>query len=177
MPVHKGRPPTRTVTIDCSSIAFHENPTPMCPHGLFWWESDGERLTDDLQAKMCRDPGCTSNEYHPHDGETVTLLDERTFLGRKPLRDLYADALSGALGADFEDRLRDLIQQWVVAWTWTGIDGAALPLPGKDWAAVGANIEYAELLWIIEAALRGKDPREALYRPLDVAPGRSLANG
>ena len=130
---------------------------------------------------MCREPGCDSTEYHPHDGESLTLREERTFAGRAPIRALYRDlnAVAGgaALPDDFEDRLRAILEDWVVAWTWTGIDGEALPLPRDDWAAVASRLEYAELMWVVEAALHGKDPRETLYRPLDPATGKVSANG
>lgn len=179
---HSGRPPIRTITIpDCASVTFHENPTPLCPHGLFWWESDGDRLSSDLQSKMCHEPGCDSNEYHPHDGESITLREERTFAGRKPLRTLYNDAIGvgggGVLPPDFEERLRELIQGWVLAWTWTGRDGEPLPLPKDDWDGVGRHLEYAELLWIVEAALYSRDPREGLYVPLAVASGKDSPSG
>lgn len=182
MPRHKGRPDARTVTIaDCASFGLHENPTTRCPHGKFWWESDGDRLLDELQAQMCREPGCDSTEYHPHEGESLTLREERTFAGRAPIRELMRDVrLAGdglQLPDDFETRLRDIIQDWVVAWTWTGIDGTPLPLPRDDWDTVAAQLEYAELMWVVEAALHGKDPREALYRPLAEAPTRSSASG
>lgn len=181
MPRFKGRPAEPITIADCSSIWFPKNPALQCPHGLFWWESDGDKLTDDLQRQMCREPGCEATEYHPHEGESITLRDIRTFNGRKPVRALYNEAFAIGNGAPvpegFEDRLRDIIQHWVVDWTWTGLDGQVLPLPVEDWEAVGDNLEYAEMLWIVEAAMLGRDPREQLYRPLAVASGKDSPSG
>lgn len=177
MPRFKGRPRHDVTIADCSSIWFPDNPSLMCPHGLFWWESDGDRLTEELQAKMCREPGCESTEFHPHEGESLTLREYRTFNARRPIRALWSEAVAISDGQPipegFEDRLREALADAVIAWTWTGLDGNPLPVPSQDWKAVGDNLEYAEMLWIIEAAVQGRDPREAMYRPPAVASGKA----
>ena len=179
MPRHKGRPAPREVTIaDCASVTFHENPTPRCPHGKFWRETDADKLLPELRERMCAEPGCESTEYHPHEGESITVRSERTFAGRKPLRDVFNMALAltegGRQPETFAEELRTAVERAVLAWTWTGPDGALLPLPSEDYESVVSNLEYAELLWIVEAALGGRDPREVLYdRPLARTPGAS----
>lgn len=178
----KSRPqPKPLVIADCSSVVFPDNPTPECPHGLLWWESDGDRFTDDLQAKMCREATCKSTEHHPHAGESISIRDYRTLGGRKPLRAVWSESLAigngGTIPDGYEDRLRELVQDLVVDWTWTGVDGEPLPLPKDDWEAVESQAEYAEILWIVEAAYRGKDPREALYRPLALPNGKDSPHG
>jgi hypothetical protein len=181
MPRFKGRPNHDVTIADCASLCMPQNPTPLCPHGLLWWESDGDRLTDELQARMCREAGCEATEFHPHEGESITVRDEWTFNGRKPLRAAYIEGIAASSGLPmpdgFDDRLREAVQRSVIAWTWTGLHGEALPLPSEDWETVADHLEYSELLWILEAAIRGKDPREAYYRPPAQASGKDSPNG
>lgn len=183
MPRHKGRPPTRTVTIaDCASLAIHDNPTPKCPHGLAWRESDFERITDlTVRAKMCAEADCVSNEYHPHEGECIVLRQPRSIGGRDPLRRVYASALAMEAGepqpAGFLGDLIDAVVAAVDTWEWTGTDGRPLPLPRDDWETVADSLEYPELLWIVEATLRGADPREDFHRPPVAATGKDSASG
>lgn len=183
MPVRKGRPPAKNTRIeDCVSIAFNDNPTPLCPHGKFRREWDYDRQIDRLRERQCGEPECVSNEYHPHAGEFVELKASRTFGGRKPLRDFYNLAVLIAEENvpppdNFEERLAALVTDVVVAWDWTGPDGNVLPLPREDWNAVENALEYAELLWIVEAALRDGDPREAFHRPPDLPSGKDSDGG
>lgn len=182
MPRHKGRPPVRTLTIeDCASVTFHENPAPQCPHDKLWRPLDFAQLIDEAQTNVCQEPECESNEYHPHEGESITLKLDRTFAGRHPLRDLINmvstnDEVNLDV-VDFEARLSALVQEFVTAWTWTDRAGDLLPLPSEDWERVGAELEYAELYWIVQAALYAKDPREVMYRPLAPAPISDSASG
>jgi hypothetical protein len=180
MPRFKGRPPARTFTIaDCSSVVLYDNPAPRCPHDLRWRESDADLMVPEAQALMCTE--CESTEYHPHEGESITLLQPRSIGGRQPLRAIYAAALAQDAGeprADgFIEDLINAVSGSVSAWTWTDPDGGLLPLPSEDWPAVARGLEYSEVLWIIEAALRGADPRLDLYRPPALASGKDSANG
>jgi hypothetical protein len=181
MPRHSGRPPARVFTIeDCASVVLYDNSTPRCPHGFRWRESDAELITDpDVLAQMCGE--CESTEYHPHDGESITLAQPRSIGGREPLRQLYLAAIAGEAGFERPDTfVEDLVaatQEAVTAWTWTGRDGDCLPLPKDDWPTVARHLEYGEVLWIIEATLRGADPRTDFYRPPVLASGKDSPNG
>jgi hypothetical protein len=181
MPRHSGRPPARTFTIeDCASVTLYDNPTPRCPHGLRWREADADLIASlEVRALMCTE--CESTEYHPHDGESITLLQPRSIGGREPLRSLYLSALSSEIGqpqpATFVDDLVRVTCESVSAWTWTGRDGECLPLPKDDWPTVAKHLEYAEVLWIIEATLGGADPRQDFYRPPALPSGKDSANG
>lgn len=183
MPRHKGRPNERQVTIaDCASVMLYDNPAPLCPHGLRWRDSDTARITvAEYVDSMCTAPACEATEYHPHDGESITIVQPRTFGGRDPLRSVYLAALAVDGGAPqpagFVDELTQAVKDSVIAWTWTGRDGALLPLPSADWDEVARHIEYGEVLWIIEAALRGADPREEMYRPPAPVSGKDSGGG
>lgn len=169
MTIKEGRPPDRTIRIeDCSSVKVFDNPSPRCPHGKNWRESDYDKQPSNIKALMCPQDGCEAIEYHPHAGKHIVVRVPRSFKERQPLTDLYAEAVTAGFSqvsidafgrrVSVQDRLREIISNAVQGWDWEDKDGNELPLPAADWDAVVSVLEQPELWWIIRAMLSGGDP-------------------
>ena len=171
MPQIAGRPTARITIEDCASCLITANPRPQCPHGLSWrpsrWEAptptatatkDERDALDRFIASVCADPACEATEYRPHTGERIVLQAPRDVAWRVSLD----DRLNAAGGN--QNRLVELayeiLADVLVEWTWTGIDGAPLPMPTDADALtrIRQNTEGIEALWIVEALSAGGDP-------------------
>ena len=174
MPQKPGRP-SFTVTIeDCSSCLIVANQTPLCPHGLAWrpsrWEApkplpsataEQREAIERYIASVCADAACEADEYQPHAGQKIVLRAPRDVAWRAMLEERREECAGDA------NRLVELaygiLEDVLVEWTWTGIDGERLPHPSAEGALeeIRRNTEGAEAVWIISALTAGGDPYAA----------------
>jgi len=176
------RPKTREVRIDdCSSVKVFDNPAPRCPHGKNWQESDYEIVAPAVRQLMCPRHECRAVEYHPHAGKFISLAIPRSFRDRQPVSELFAASVTSAVAGTLvdeigrkqsvNDRLRDMLEKYVLSWDWEDSEDQVLPLPNVNWDAVIGTLEQSELWWIVRAVVVGGDPEN-----IGVASGNSTGS-
>lgn len=176
MPTHKSRPPAEVTIADSASCTIVRNPSPRCPHGLFYREASWQTYELAIREQTCQAPECEATEYAIHAGESVTVRSARSIGERLTLADRVQAALEAAQAevalATTEKReatvdplaegmaaQREVLIERITAWTWTDADGAPMPLPSDDPEYFRRNVELTELLWLWNVVLRGADPR------------------
>lgn len=169
MPQQRGHPPRQVTIEDCASCIYNDDRTAQCPHGMLWRPAAWRTLPPELQAKVCQEPACEAIEYLVHAGESITVRPPRTLGESEALVAGRREALA-AVAPDDEDGRREaaitaglaMFPGNVIAWSWTGPDGAPLPVPSvENLSALRNALSVAEILWVAEAILAGGDPRVA----------------
>lgn len=178
MPTHRTRPPAEVTIADCASCVIVRNPSPKCPHGLFYRETSVETYPAEIRAQSCTAPECEATEYAIHAGESITFRAARSIGEREALSEaLIASAQEAEdevkrakaegretdvspIDVALEAQLR-MVGERIVAWNWTDVDGEPIPLPSADHAGFRRALELAEVLWLWSAIMRGGDPKIA----------------
>lgn len=94
-------------------------------------------------------------EHRPRQGQTITIrpslplgLSRRLDEFRRDLLRMPDNPDVSRVDSTYEE-IEKILSTVIVAWTWTGVDGSVLPIPGDDPNVVEDELSLDDFTWIM----------------------------